>query len=90
MAAAAVTADRVVFGGFDKAMHCLRRSDGTNLWKFATRGKIESSPVVAGGHVIFGSDDGSVYMLALEDGKELGPMIWASRSPAPPPSPPKK
>jgi outer membrane protein assembly factor BamB len=27
--------------------------------------------VVAGGHVIFGSDDGSVYMLALADGKEL-------------------
>ena len=71
MAAAAVTADCVIFGGFDKVMHCLQRSNGTNLWKFATRGKIESSPVVAGGHVIFGSDDGSVYMLALENGKEL-------------------
>jgi outer membrane protein assembly factor BamB len=27
--------------------------------------------VVAGSRVIFGSDDGSVYMLALADGKEL-------------------
>ena len=71
LAAAALTPDRVVFGGFDKTMHCLQRSDGTNLWKFPTRGKIESSPVVAGGRVVFGSDDGSIYMLALADGKKL-------------------
>jgi outer membrane protein assembly factor BamB len=52
-------------------MHCVQRSDGTNLWKFATRGKIESSPVVAQEKVVFGSDDGNIYMLALDDGKQL-------------------
>ncbi|HUD81955.1 MAG TPA: PQQ-binding-like beta-propeller repeat protein, partial [Candidatus Saccharimonadales bacterium] len=40
-------------------------------WKFATRGKIESSPVVAGGKIVFGSDDGTVYIVSLNDGKQI-------------------
>ena len=71
MAAAAVTEDRVVFGGHDKALHCVDRAEGKGLWKFPTGGKIESSPVVAGGQVVFGSDDGTVYMVSLKDGKQL-------------------
>ena len=45
------------------------RADGTSVWKFATRGKIESSPVVAGGKVVFGSDDGNVYMRVAGGGQ---------------------
>ncbi len=71
MASAAVTADRVVFGGFDKALHCVSPADGKSLWKFPTRGKIESSPVIADGKVVFGSDDGTVYMVSLKEGKQL-------------------
>ncbi len=66
----AVTADRVVFGGRDRYLHCARRSDGEPLWKFKTRRKVDSSPVVAGDAVVFGSGDGRMYILALEDGKE--------------------
>ena len=66
----AVTADRVVFGGRDRYLHCARRSDGTPLWKFKTRRKVDCSPVVAGDAVVFGSGDGRMYILALEDGKE--------------------
>ena len=46
-------------------------ADGKNLWKFPTRGKIESSPVIAEGKVVFGSDDGTVYVVSLEDGKKI-------------------
>ena len=39
MSSAAVTEDRVVFGGDDKTMHCLNRADGKSLWRFATQRK---------------------------------------------------
>ncbi len=67
----AVTADRVLFGGRDKRLHCVERATGKAVWTFSTRGKVESSPVVADGKVVVGSDDGRVYLLSLADGKEL-------------------
>src|SRR5207249_5194401 len=45
-ASPAVTTDRVVFGGRDKLLHCVKREDGKPLWSFATRGKVDSSPVI--------------------------------------------
>jgi outer membrane protein assembly factor BamB len=71
MSSAAVTADRVVFGGDDKTLHCLNRADGKSLWSLDTQGKIESSPVIAGDKVVFGSDDGRVYLVSLQDGRQL-------------------
>lgn len=70
-ASPAVTADRVLFGGRDRRLHCVDRGTGKQVWTFQTRGKIESSPVVAGDRVIIGSDDGRVYIVSLADGKEL-------------------
>lgn len=67
----AVTADRVIFGGRDKRVHCVDRATGKPIWTFGTRGKVESSPVVAKGQVVVGSDDGRVYVLDLKDGKEI-------------------
>ena len=67
----AVTRDRVVFGGRDKQLHCVRADDGKPLWSFATRGRVDSSPVIAGDKVVVGSDDGRVYIVSLNDGKEL-------------------
>jgi len=67
----AITADRVLFGGRDKRLHCVQRADGKPVWTFATRGKVESSPVVADGKVFFGSDDGRLYVVSLADGSEL-------------------
>src|SRR6185436_17104553 len=52
----AVTKDKVVFGGRDKQLHCVRTDDGKPLWAFPTRGKVDSSPVVAGDKVVVGSD----------------------------------
>ena len=66
----AITAERVVFGGRNKQLHCLRRSDGEVLWTYATRRKVDGSPVVAGDAVVFGSGDGKLIVLALADGSE--------------------
>jgi outer membrane protein assembly factor BamB len=35
----AVSADRVVFGGRDKLVHCVNRQTGAAQWAFPTRGK---------------------------------------------------
>jgi outer membrane protein assembly factor BamB len=67
----AVSADRVVFGGRDKILHCVNRSDGHPLWSFPTRGKVDSSPVICGDKVVVGSDDGRVYVVSLQKGNEI-------------------
>lgn len=67
----ALTGDRVIFGGRDKRVHCLRRDDGGRIWEFSARGKVDSSPVVCGAKVVVGSDDGHLYVLGLANGHEL-------------------
>lgn len=69
----AVTSKWVVFGGRDKRLHCLNRETGEPHWKFATRGKIDSSAIVSSedGKVAVGSDDGRLYILSLDKGTEL-------------------
>ena len=52
-------------------LHCVNRADGQRVWSFATRGRVDSSPVVCGDKVVVGSDDGRVYLVSLSDGKEL-------------------
>jgi len=67
----ALTKDRVIFGGQDKRLHCLRRDNGEVVWTFATRGQVDSSPVVCGDKVLVGSNDGRLYMVSLKTGKRL-------------------
>ncbi len=67
---AAVDERYVVFGGRDKRLHCLNRADGSVVWTFATRGSVDSSPVIAGDRVIVGSEDGRLYIVSLKDGQE--------------------
>lgn len=67
----ALTKDRVIFGGRDKKLHCVKRESGEPVWAFAARGKVDSSPVVAGDKVVVGSEDGFLYMVSLADGKEM-------------------
>ena len=51
-------------------MRCLEAERGSELWAFETRGGIDSSPVVVGERVFFGSNDGNVYAVGLGDGGE--------------------
>ena len=68
---AAVTTDRVLFGGGDKRLHCVRRDNGKVVWTFSTRGAVDSSPVVCGDKVLVGSNDGRLYMVNLKTGKPI-------------------
>jgi outer membrane protein assembly factor BamB len=71
-AAPAIYQNWLVVGGRDKRMHGIDRTTGKGRWEFRARDRIDSSAVICGGEkVVFGSDDGYVYVLGLEDGKEL-------------------
>lgn len=67
----ALTEDRLVIGGRDRHLHCINRNDGSAIWQFGTRGRVDSSPVVCGDKVVFGSMDGRIYLVRLTDGKEV-------------------
>jgi outer membrane protein assembly factor BamB len=58
-------------------VYCLRKNDGTEIWKFATgteerRKPIRSSPATDGTTIFFGGDDGTIY--ALES--RAGTLRW--------------
>jgi outer membrane protein assembly factor BamB len=82
-ASAAVTDKLVIVGSRDKLVHALDPKTGHEVWSFATRGKVDGSPVVAGKRVYAPSLDGNLYVLDLAKGKqvqklELGQEIAAS------------
>jgi outer membrane protein assembly factor BamB len=49
------------------------RATGKRRWVFRTQGDVDSSPVVVGDQVLFGSTDGRLYMVALADGS----LTWS-------------
>jgi outer membrane protein assembly factor BamB len=79
----AVDEDAVVAGGRDNRVHCIRRSDGKQVWTFATLGAVDSSPVICGDKVVVGCEDGRLYVLKLSDGSkvwsyEIGQAVTSS------------
>jgi outer membrane protein assembly factor BamB len=66
---AALTDKLVLIGGQDKHLHAIDRATGKGVWKLATRGQVNSSPVVVGDRVFVGSKDGFLYEVKLSDGK---------------------
>jgi outer membrane protein assembly factor BamB len=68
---AAVTPEAVIVGSRDKYVHALDPKTGRKLWDFATKRKVDSSPVVVGSRVFVGSSDGRVYGLDLKTGREV-------------------
>ena len=71
MSSAALVDDIVIVGGRDKRVRGFRAADGDVLWTFRCGGRVDSSPVVAGGRVCFGATDGVVYVLDVRTGKEV-------------------
>jgi outer membrane protein assembly factor BamB len=70
-ASAAVTNALVVVGSRDKRVHALERTTGREKWSVATKGNVDSSPVVVGERVYVGSLDGNLYVLDLDKGTIL-------------------
>ena len=79
---AAVTDELVLVGSRDRLLHALDRKTGAPVWTYATKNRIDSSPVVAGSRLYFGSSDGALYVLDLKGTLvqriELGRSILAS------------
>jgi outer membrane protein assembly factor BamB len=72
-ASPAVGATALYVGSRDKRLHAVDRKFGDPLWTFATRGDVDSSPVLVGEKVVFGSGDGRLYMVRASDGRQ----VWA-------------
>ncbi len=68
---AALSNGRVILGGRDKIVHAIDTATGKAAWTFATRARVDSSPVVAGGRVYVGSSDGRLYVLDAASGEKI-------------------
>jgi len=68
---AAVAKGIVVFGGRDKFIHALDPTSGDVLWKFATRKRVDGSPVIVQDRIFVGSSDGRLYALDRATGDKL-------------------
>jgi len=58
-----IAASILYFGSNDKNLYALDAVTGEELWRFQTRGEIETSPAIDKAVVYFGSNDGYVYAL---------------------------
>src|SRR5262245_55343610 len=54
---AAVTDKYVIAGSWDKKLHCIDRRNGDGVWMFPTKAHVDSSPVIVGDRLFFGSND---------------------------------
>jgi outer membrane protein assembly factor BamB len=75
----------MVVGGRDRLVHALDPETGKVRWTFGTRGKVDSSPVIAADRVYVASASGEIFALGLESGEvmwsfDTGSPILASPS----------
>lgn len=84
-ASAAVTENIVIIGGRDKMVHALSPEKGEPQWTYSVKSRIESSPVIVGKQVFFGTVRGMFIALDITNGKRVwefdtGSSIVASPS----------
>lgn len=71
MSSAVVYEGLVILGGRDKRVRALDADTGKSVWEFATKGRVDGSPVIVGKRIFVGSQDGVLYALDAKSGKEL-------------------
>jgi outer membrane protein assembly factor BamB len=71
LSSAAVTDEVVVAGSRDKHVRAWQRQTGMELWAFATKGRVDSSPIIAGQRVVVTSLSGQLHVLDLARGAEV-------------------
>ena len=54
-----------------RCVHAIDLKTGKAAWTFTTRARVDSSPVVAGGRVYIGGNDGKLYVLDAASGKKV-------------------
>ncbi|MFV1965361.1 MAG: PQQ-binding-like beta-propeller repeat protein [Pirellulaceae bacterium] len=57
-------------------LYALSAGDGREVWRYTVGGRIDSSPTVYQGWVLFGSADGWIYCLGAADGS----LVWRFRA----------
>jgi outer membrane protein assembly factor BamB len=57
-------------------IRCLNAADGKDVWSFIAGGRVDSTPTVSKGLVLFGCRDGAVYCLRATDGE----LVWRFRA----------
>jgi outer membrane protein assembly factor BamB len=62
--------EKVFSGSQNMYLYCFNSSTGKVLWKYKALGKVDSSPVVCGGSVVFASGEGRLHILETSTGKE--------------------
>jgi len=70
--------DTIYFGAYDKNFYALDLN-GKELWRFSTKGVIQSYAIAVGNLIVFGSSDKNLYAL---DGK-TGKLAWKFESEGP-------
>ena len=75
---AAITKTIVVIGGRDKMVHALSPDKGEPVWTFTAKSRIESSPVIVGNRVFFGTTRGVFIGLDIANGKKVWEFETAS------------
>ncbi len=68
---AAVQEGLVTVGARSKRVYGLDPKTGQELWSFAAKKRIDSSPVIVGERVFVGSADGRIYGLRAKDGGKV-------------------
>ena len=74
-ASAAVTADIVIIGGRDKMVHALHPQTGEPLWVYPAKSRVDSSPVIVGERVFFGTMGGEFVGLSLDSGEKVWEFV---------------
>ena len=74
-ASAAVTADLLVIGGRDKMVHALQSQTGEPLWTYPAKSRVDSSPVIVGERVFFGTVGGELVALNLNSGEKVWEFV---------------
>ncbi len=62
----------IVVGSYDNFVHCMDAKSGKLLWKFETQNYVNGVPTIYGKkNVVFGGCDSMLYIIGLEDGKQI-------------------
>ena len=69
-----VAADGAILFGTSSSdqVVCLDSKTGKTRWSFFTEGPVRLAPTISGKRVLFGSDDGHIYCLKIDDGT----LLW--------------
>lgn len=67
---------KVFLGTVAGTFHCLRATDGKELWRVDVGAPMRAQPVIAAGHAYIPTEDGRVFAIRTGDPADSGWMMW--------------